>query len=78
MLIVLVVLMANQTQGEINMKYYDYIWELFPNYLKLDTELNTTALGWKEGDIFKLVSTEDGTQLLKKIDPVEKFTRGYE
>ena len=60
------------------LKYYDYDWELYPNYLKLDNELNTNALGWKEGDVFKLVITECGTRLLKKIEPIEKFTRGYE
>jgi len=54
------------------MKYYDYEWELYPNYLKLDSELNTDALGWKHGDLFKFVNV-NGVQMLKKVDPLEKF-----
>ena len=59
------------------MKNYDYEWDLYPNYLKLDNELNVDRLGWNEGDIFRLVTTENGTRLLKKIDPIEKFARGF-
>ena len=45
--------------------------------LPLPPELLETQ-GWKEGDIFKLVITEDGKRLLKKIDPIEKFARGFD
>lgn len=59
------------------MLHYDYTWDLYPNYLKLDEELPVDSLGWKEGDMFRLVITENGTRLLKKVDPLEKFARGY-
>jgi len=59
------------------MIHYDYIWDLYPNYLKLDEELPVDKLGWHEGDLFQLVTTDSGARLLKKVDPLEKFTRGY-
>jgi hypothetical protein len=55
------------------MLHYDYNWDLYPNYLKLDDELNIDRLGWQEGDLFKLEVTADGTRLLKKVDPLVKF-----
>jgi len=58
------------------MKYYDYEWDLEPNGMLLDQELNVDKLGWKAGDIFKLVNI-DGRVALKKIDQLERFTRGY-
>ena len=58
------------------MLYYDYNWDLCPNYIKLEEELNTDALGWKEGDIFKFVEV-NGVRLIKKVDPIEKFARGF-
>ena len=59
------------------MLHYDYTWDLYPNYLKLDEELPIDNLGWREGDMFKFIITEDGTRLLKKIDPIEKFILGH-
>jgi hypothetical protein len=58
------------------MIHYDYTWDLYPNYIKLDEELNTDALGWKEGDYFKFVES-NGVRLIKKIDPIEVFAKGY-
>jgi hypothetical protein len=58
------------------MRHYDYEWDLYPNYIKLDDELPVHNLGWKDGDIFKFVEV-DGVRLIKKVDPVEKFARGY-
>ena len=55
------------------MKHYDYEWDLYPNYLKLDDELNTDALGWRDGDIFKFVTTENGIKMLKKVDRLVGF-----
>jgi hypothetical protein len=43
----------------------------------LDEELNTDGLDWKEGDLFKFVDI-NGKRQLVKLDPVEKFVRGYE
>jgi len=59
------------------MRHYDYEWDLYPNYIKLDDELPVHNLGWKDGDIFKFVEV-DGVRLIKKVDPVEKFARGFE
>jgi hypothetical protein len=58
-------------------KYYDYEWDLEPNRILLDAELNTDKLGWRAGDCFKVVNV-DGRAMLVKIDPLEKFTRGFE
>ena len=58
------------------MIHYDYTWDLYPNYIKLDDELPVDNLGWKEGDIFKFVEV-NGIRMIKKIDPVEKFARGF-
>jgi hypothetical protein len=58
------------------MFHYDYAWDLYPNYLKLDDELDTDRLGWHEGDVFRF-ETYNGTRMLKKVDPIEKFARGY-
>jgi len=60
------------------MIHYDYEWDLYPNYLKLDRELDLERLGWKEGDVFRLETCAvTGTQMLKKVSPIEKFVRGY-
>ena len=57
------------------MKHFDYEWDLYPNYLKLDDELPTDSLGWREGDVFLFV-VRDGIKLLKKVNELEKFTMG--
>jgi len=54
------------------MLYYDYNWDLEPNRIVLDEELNTDRLGWRAGDLFKFVNI-NGRQLLVKVDPLEKF-----
>ena len=56
------------------MKYYDYEWDLEPNRIILDEELNVDALGWKGGDYFKVVNI-NGRVILVKVDPLEKFIR---
>ena len=56
------------------MRYYDYEWDIYPNYIKLDEELNTDQLGWKNGDLFRFVNV-NGQQMLKKVDPLEVFLR---
>ena len=58
------------------MKHYDYDWDLYPNKILLDAELNTDKLGYKHGDMFKFVN-KDGQQMLVKLDPVEQFVMGY-
>lgn len=58
------------------MMYYDYIWDLNPDQLILDKELDTIKLGWKPGDVFVLVEGSNQQKYLRKINALEKFTRG--
>ena len=59
------------------MLYYDYTWDLSPDRIILDAELNVDKLGWKAGDMFKVVNV-NGRAMLVKVDPIEKFARGHE
>jgi hypothetical protein len=59
------------------MRYYDYEWDLEPNRILLDPELNIDKLKWQHGDYFK-VSNVNGRAMLVKIDPLEKFLRDGE
>lgn len=54
------------------MIHVDYTWDLYPDKILLDEELNTDRLGWKGGDYFKLVNI-NGKQMLVKIGDLEKF-----
>jgi hypothetical protein len=56
------------------MLYYDYIWDLSPNRILLDAELDIDKLGWKGGDYFK-VTNVNGRAMLVKVDPLEKFIK---
>jgi hypothetical protein len=56
------------------MKYYDYEWDLEPNRILLDAELNVDRLGWRNGDYFKVINV-NGRTMLVKVDPLEKFLR---
>jgi hypothetical protein len=56
------------------MLHIDYRWDLHPDKIVLDEELNTDRLGWQAGDMFKFINV-DGKQMLVKIDPLEKFIR---
>lgn len=58
------------------MLYMDYNWDLEPNRILFDEELNIDKLGWKGGDCFKITNI-NGRAMLVKLDPVEQFTRGY-
>ncbi len=59
------------------MFYCDYNWDLYPDKIILDEELNVDKLGWVSGDCFRLVNINGRVHLIK-IDPLEKFTRGIE
>jgi hypothetical protein len=59
------------------MKHFDYEWDLDPERILLDRELNTDKLGYKHGDMFKFTNI-DGQQMLVKVDPVVAFTQGYQ
>ena len=56
------------------MLHFDYSWDLGPNGIILDNELNVDRLGWKGGDYFQLVNI-DGRCHLKKVDPLVKFIK---
>ena len=58
------------------MKHYDYDWDLEPEWIKFDPELNIDKLGWKAGDCFKIINV-NGQAMLVKLDPVEQFIKGH-
>ena len=59
------------------MKYYDYEWDLHPDRIILDPDINVDKLGWKGGDYFKLVNVDGQVQLVK-LDPLMKFLKDGE
>jgi hypothetical protein len=56
------------------MRYYDYDWDLSPECIILDEELDLEKLGWKGGDLFK-VTNVNGRAMLVKLDPLMKFIK---
>ena len=58
------------------MKYLDFDWDLQKDRIVLDQEINIDKLGWKAGDHFEIRNI-DGRVELVKLDPVEKFIKGY-
>ncbi len=56
------------------MKHFEYDWDLYPDRIILDEELNIDRLGWKGGDYFKLVNVDGKAQLIK-LDPLLKFLK---
>lgn len=56
------------------MLHFDYSWDLYPDRIVLDEELNIDKLGWKGGDYFRLVNV-NGKAMLVKVDPLVKFLR---
>jgi hypothetical protein len=58
------------------MLYFDYSWDLSENRIILDEELNIDRLGWRAGDLFKIVNIDGRAQMIK-VDPLEKFVRGH-
>jgi len=56
------------------MLYVDYSWDLTPDRIILDEELDIDKLGWKGGDIFR-VTNVNGRAMLVKVEPVEAFVR---
>jgi hypothetical protein len=56
------------------MVYMDYTWDLDPNRILFDEELNIDALGWKAGDTFRITNV-NGRAMLVKIEPIESFVR---
>ena len=58
------------------MLHYDYSWDLHPDRIILDAELNIDKLGWKHGDCFKITNI-NGRAMLVKMNPVEQFAKGH-
>ena len=58
------------------MRYFDYEWDIEPEWIKFDPELNIDKLGWRAGDCFK-VTNVNGRAMLVKLDPVEQFIKGH-
>jgi len=56
------------------MIHLDFTWDLSPNGILFDDELNLDRLGWQDGDFFK-VETINGRRYLKKVDPLVAFVR---
>jgi hypothetical protein len=56
------------------MRYYDYEWDLSPDRIILDKQLDIDALGWHGGDYFKIININGQAQLIK-LDPLEKFLK---
>jgi hypothetical protein len=59
------------------MLHVDYNWDLTPDTMIPDPELNTDRLGWKAGDLWRVVEV-DGKKILEKLDPLVKFTMGID
>jgi hypothetical protein len=55
------------------MLYVDYNWDLTPNTIIPDSELNTDQLNWKPGDLFQ-VQEHNGKKFLRRVDPLVQFT----
>lgn len=58
------------------MLYVDYSWDLNPNGIMFDEELDIDKLGWKHGDYFKITNI-NGRAMLVKVDPVVAFVEGH-
>ncbi len=56
------------------MLHFDYSWDLSPNGIMLDQELNVDKLGWKNGDYFEMKNVNDRVMLVK-VDPLVAFIR---
>jgi hypothetical protein len=59
------------------MKHYDYDWDLSPEGLIFDKELDIDKLGWHHGDYFKITNV-NGRAMLIKCDPLVKFIKDGE
>jgi hypothetical protein len=59
------------------MLYIDYTWDLEPNRILLDAELDIDKLGRRGGDYFQ-VKNVNGRAMLVKVDPLIKFLKDGE
>lgn len=54
------------------MLHIDYNWDLRPDRIILDEELNIDRLGWEGGDLFRL-ENHNGRAMLVKLNPLVKL-----
>ena len=59
------------------MRYFDYEWDLEPNRILLDAELDVDKLGWRSDDYFQIKNV-NGRVMLIKVDPLVKFLKDGE
>ena len=59
------------------MRYIEYTWDLEPERILFDEELDIDKLGWRRGDLFEIKNI-DGRAMLVKLDPLIKFLRSGE
>jgi hypothetical protein len=59
------------------MLYFDYDWDLSPNGILLDRELDTDQLNWKTGDFFQ-VQEINGRKVFRRVDPMVQFVLNKE
>lgn len=58
------------------MRYIEYTWDLEPDRILFNEELDIDKLGWKGGDLFKIANF-NGRAMLVKLDPVVQFAKGH-
>lgn len=54
------------------MRHWDYDWDLYPDCIVLDKELNVDRLGWKPGQYWRM-EMHEGNLVLQQVDPVLQF-----
>ena len=58
------------------MLHLDYRWDLYPDKIIIDDELNIDRLDWKHGDVFQLTNV-NGKMILYKLDSLQAFAQGH-
>jgi hypothetical protein len=60
------------------MLHYDYHIDInYGHSIILDEELTFEKIQFQEGDLFQVCRSASGCVMLKKVDPVTKFTLGF-
>jgi hypothetical protein len=60
------------------MKHIDYWIDIeYGQYIILDDELPLEKIKFEEGDLLQVCKTTSGAVMLKKVDPLTKFTLGF-
>lgn len=54
------------------MLYLDYVWDLAPNTIIPDVDIDTEKLKWKAGDFWQ-VKEVNGKLIFCKVDPLLQF-----